>query len=273
VHAAGARANSHTAKPAYRYTQPVNQVDQFRSDWAILALFFLLLALVPCLNAASGDEHSFSVSPYAISVQQMQVSPKVRAHLEKARQEFGRLDLPAASTEVERALRIAPGCAQAFAMRAFIELASSKFDSAMTDALHATSLDPNDAISFLTLATAENSRGAFESAAAAAQKALQRQPGLWQAHLEIAKAFYGQEQFIEALRELNSFKIDFPDVHLVRANILLRIGRAPEAAQEFATFLDESPRDLRNQRIKKIVADINRTTAPQQILPTGASKP
>jgi predicted RNA polymerase sigma factor len=72
----------------------------------------------------------------------------------------------------------------------------------------------------------------------------------------MAKAFYGQEQFGWALRELDSFKIDFPDVHLVRANILVRMGRAREAAEEFVAFLGEAPHDSRNERIKKIVASM-----------------
>jgi tetratricopeptide (TPR) repeat protein len=216
----------------------------------------LFVAYIPLAIAGSGDEPSQSVSQYAISVEQLQVSPKVRAHLEKARREFGKLDLNAAATEVARVLKLAPRCAQAFTMRAFIELASREFDSAMADAQRATALDPNDALSFLTLATAENSRGEFELAATAAQHALRTQPDLWQAHLEMAKAFYGQEQFGWALRELDSFKIDFPDVHLVRANILVRMGRAREAAEEFVAFLGEAPHDSRNERIKKIVASM-----------------
>jgi tetratricopeptide (TPR) repeat protein len=278
VCARGALANPHTTKTSHRYTQSANQIDQVRRVWpisvvsisivsarviSILVISWVLLAFIPCAMGEGGDEHSQSVSQYAISVQRLQVSPKARAHLVKARREFGKLDLPGAAMEVERALLIAPRCAQAFTMRAFIELASSKFDSAMADALRATALDPNDALSFLTLATAENSRGEFGQAATAAQQALRTQPDLWQAHLEIAKAFYGQEQFGSALRELDSFKIDFPDVHLVRANVLVRMGRTQEAAGEFAAFLEESPHDLRNERIKKIVAGINETAARQ----------
>jgi tetratricopeptide (TPR) repeat protein len=257
VRASGAHANSNPPNPAHRYPQPVNQVDQDRRVWPVFAICFLLLALAPWSVAESGDEHSQAVSQYAISVQQLQVSSKARAHLEKARKEFRKLDLPAAATEVERVLQMAPRCAQAFTMRAFIELASRKFDNAMADAMRATALDPNDALSFLTLATAENSRGEFERAAVAAQQALRTQPDLWQAHLEIAKAFYGREHFGWALRELDGFKIDFPDVHLVRANVLVHMGRMQEAAGEFAAFLDESPHDSRNEQIKKIVAEIN----------------
>ncbi len=106
------------------------------------------------------------------------------------------------------------------------------------------------------MATAENSRGNFDQAAAAAQEALKTKPDLWQAHLEIVKALYGREDFAAALRELERLQVDFPDVHLVRANILVRLNRKPEAVQEFAAFLEESPHDSRNARIQEIVREI-----------------
>jgi tetratricopeptide (TPR) repeat protein len=129
----------------------------------------------------------------------------------------------------------------------------------VADATRAAALDPNDGLSSLTLATSYNSQGNFEQAEASAQQALKTQPDLWQAHLEIAKALYGQQQFMPALNELERLKINFPDVHLVRGNVLMRLGRSQEGAAEFTAFLAEAPHDPRDVQIRKILADINPT--------------
>jgi predicted RNA polymerase sigma factor len=53
------------------------------------------------------------------------------------------------------------------------------------------------------------------------------------------------------LDELNK---DFPDVHLIRANILMRLDRTEEAVQEFGFFLKEALDDPRSEQVRRIVA-------------------
>lgn len=59
-----------------------------------------------------------------------------------------------------------------------------------------------------------------------------------------------------ALRELDLLQRDFPDVHLVRGNVLMRLERGREAAEEFSTFLKQAPDDVRSEQIKQIVARV-----------------
>jgi predicted RNA polymerase sigma factor len=61
------------------------------------------------------------------------------------------------------------------------------------------------------------------------------------------------------LDELNN---DFPDVHLVRANILQRLDRSQEAAEQFSQFLQEAPNDPRSEQIKRIVASSTAAAIP-----------
>jgi Tfp pilus assembly protein PilF len=259
VRTGGARANLLQTSFLRLCALSADKTDQVRRVYSHPLLFLLIffLSVLPHVLAQTSPDPSTPGPRYAISVQQMQVPAKVRAYIAKARQEFGRLDFPAASREVERALQMDSDCAEAFTMRAFIELAKNDFEGAFADATHATTLDPNDALSFLTLATAENSRRNFKPAAVAAQQAVRTQPDLWQAHLELAKAFSGQGQTFAALRELDSLKVDFPDAHLVRGNVLMQLGRNQEASREFATFLEEAPRDKRRKQINEIVANLN----------------
>ena len=123
-------------------------------------------------------------------------------------------------------------------------------------------LDPGDANAYLELVTACNSVGEFQKAEAAAQHALWMHSDLWQGRLEMAKAVFGEDRFVPALRELDELKKDFPDGHLVRANTLVRLNRGEEAAAEFVLFLKEAPDDRRSEQIRKIVSSLAQSAPP-----------
>jgi tetratricopeptide (TPR) repeat protein len=211
---------------------------------------------------ASGTAAAPSQPMYTVSAQELRVPAKARAHLKLAHQEFSRLNFAGAEREIDQALQIDPICAAAFSMRAVLRLASRDPNGAIEDATRALALDSGEADAYVALATAYNSLSEFQRAEAAAQQALQRRPDFWQGRLEIAKALYGEGRFVLALRELGELNNDFPDVHLVRANILQRLDRSPEAAEEFSQFLREAPNDPRSEQVKRIVgSSTERATA------------
>jgi tetratricopeptide (TPR) repeat protein len=251
--------------PSQLFAFAVNKVNRLSRVFCFRVFSFkisqlsCLLTFVSALSSqvlGQVESSAVPVAEYAISVRQMQVPAKVRADLMKASHDFGRLDLLGARKEIERALQAGPECAQAFTMRALIELASGDVEGAFSDSVHATTLDANDANAFLTLATAENFRRNFEQAAADAEHALRIQPELWQARLEVAKALYRAGQWAAALQSMDPLKIDFPDVHLLRGNVLMRLGRSEEAGLEFATFLKEAPHDARGEQVRKILLTV-----------------
>lgn len=141
-------------------------------------------------------------------------------------------------------------------MRAFIKLAEKDPQSAVADAQRAALLDPGDAESFIALTMAYNSLKDFQKAEEAVQHALSLRPDSWQARLELAKSFYGQGEFVLALCELDLANIDFPDAHLVRGNVLMRLGRKPEAVEEFSAFMLEAPSDPRGEQILRIAGTL-----------------
>jgi predicted RNA polymerase sigma factor len=55
---------------------------------------------------------------------------------------------------------------------------------------------------------------------------------------------------------VDELKKDFPDVHLVRANILMRLNRIEEAAKDFNQFLREAPNDSRRKQIQRILSQV-----------------
>jgi tetratricopeptide (TPR) repeat protein len=193
-----------------------------------------------------------------VSAAQLSIPAKARKHLQLANAQFVKQNLPAAAMEVDRALQVDPACAAAFSIRAFIKLAERDREGAVEDAKRAVLLDPHGAESFVALAMSYNALKEFQKAAEAARHALGIRPDSWQGRLELAKSLYREGQFVSALQELDFLNIDFPDVHLVRANVLMRLDRSSEAADEFEIFLRESPADERSEQIRRIVSSVRR---------------
>jgi tetratricopeptide (TPR) repeat protein len=158
-----------------------------------------------------------------------------------------------AEREIEGALRADPAFAHAFAMRAFIRLARKDANGAAEDARHAVALDDDDAESLIALAMSSNPLGDFREAENAALRALGLHPDSWQGRLELAKSLYGQPEFVPPLRELDLKTLDFPDVHLVRGNLLINLERINEAREEFKAFIREAPEDPRCEQINRIL--------------------
>jgi tetratricopeptide (TPR) repeat protein len=201
-------------------------------------------------------------SPYVVSVGHLRVPTKAVSHLEAAQKRFAKMQLAQTMMELDRAIDIYPGFAQAFCMKALVSLAEKDFTGSVESAAHAISLDGADAYSWVALATAYNSLHEWPEAEAAAGQALSLDPSAWQGRLELAKSFYGEAKFALALYILDQLNRDTPDVHLVRANSLMRLGRPQEAARQFSVFLEEAPGDSRGDQIRQILLRVQ--TAPSQ---------
>jgi tetratricopeptide (TPR) repeat protein len=219
----------------------------------------IALSVIPESVAATSQQM------YTVSAQALRVPEKARRHLQLAHREFSKSNFAGAEKEVDQALQIDSMCATAFSMRALLRLASRDSNGAVEDATRALALDPSKVDAYIALATAYNSLREFRSAETAAQQALSRRSDFWQGRLELAKALYGEDRFVLALRELDELSNDFPDVHLVRANVLQRLDRSQEAAEEFSQFLREAPNDPRSAQVKRIVG---RSTERATALPS-----
>jgi len=214
------------------------------------------------LSSASGNAAGTPQPLYTVSAQELRVPAKARAHLKLAQAKFSKLNFAGAEKEINQALQVDSRCAPAFLIRALLRLAAKDLDGAAEDATRALALDPGETDAYLALATVYNAQGEFQKSEAAARQILGMRPDLWQGGLELAKAFYGQGRLVLALRELDELNKDFPDVHLVRANILVCLNRNDEAMKEFSQFLREAPRDPRREQVERIVDQASGTATP-----------
>jgi tetratricopeptide (TPR) repeat protein len=226
---------------------------QISYEQVLLAQPGLELSLAMPARVAS---HAPAAGRYVVSAKQLGIPAKARERLAAAQESFRKLKIDEAEREIDGALRADPDFAQAFAMRAFVRLAQKDANGAVEAARRAVSLDAEDAESFIALAMSYNSLREFQEAENAAWRALSLRPDSWHGRLELAKAWYGQSRFVVALREMDELTQDFPDVHLVRANVLARLNREQEAAGEFKRFLQQAPEDPRGEQVRRIVARV-----------------
>lgn len=237
-----------------------NKVDKFgRVHVSIPSLVFILFSFLYAASAQSlNDTPAVSANDTSynkvVSATTLRVPTKAWNHLQAAQKNFSKSNLREAEQEIEQALKIDPDFPQAFTVRALLKLADQDGNGALGDAKRATSLDPNDAESYVALGTTYNYLKQFSEAQAAATKALSISPTSWHAQLELVKSVYGQGQFALALQELDALHKDFPDAHLIRGNALMRLHRPQEASLEFQAFLKEAPGDPRESQIQQILA-------------------
>jgi tetratricopeptide (TPR) repeat protein len=188
-----------------------------------------------------------------VSTRQLGIPDKARSRLISAQDQIVRMNFAGAKDDLNAAIRLAPLCSEAWALRAFVDIAGKEMAAAIVDASQAAALDPNNASAYLALGTANNSLKIFGAAEQALHRAIALDSSSWQAQLELAKTWYGQGRFVLALWQLNLVNHDFADVHLVRANLLSRLGRQREAVPEFANFVNAAPTDSRVPQIRKII--------------------
>ena len=242
----------HTSSNSKQNNQ-VTWVSVFRICSVGLACLSLAFPSIPFAQNITNETYRSIPGSHNVSISQLTMPQKVWDHLGAAHRAFSKGNIDGAEKEVQLVLKLAPACAPAFSMRALLKLVGKDTLGAVKDAEHAALLDPFDAESYVTLAMAYNSSQQFTKGEQAARRGLGLSPSSWQGRLEIAKSLYGQHEFTGALHELDLLDTDFPDVHLVRGNILMRLGRREEGKHQFQRFLEQSPNDPRCAEIKHII--------------------
>lgn len=234
-----------------------NKVDRLNwIEWISRCLLYACAAIFWTRGSYAQTSGPKTLEPtprLEVSVAELKVPNKVWVHLQAAHRALSNRNLNEAAKQTDQALRIDSNCGAALAMEAFVDLAGKNPMDAINHATRAAAVDPSNTEALLALAMANNAVAHFTEAQRAAREALRLNPNSWEARLELAKTFYGEERFDAALAELDRASKDFPDVHLVRGNVLIRLGRSKEGAAEFAVFLQEAPHDSRVDAIRHLI--------------------
>lgn len=121
--------------------------------------------------------------------------------------------------------------------------------------------DPHIALATLAV---DNHRP--EDAIENAQRGIELDPQSWQAHLELAKAFFALNRVPEAEKSATTarkLKPDFPDLYITLANIHIRTQNAPALLDDVNTYLKLAPNGPYSSRAKDIKSKVEQQLPPK----------
>ena len=107
----------------------------------------------------------------------------------------------------------------------------------------------------IALATLEVDNHHPENAIENAQRGIELDPQSWQAHLELAKAFFALNRLPESEKsalDARKLKPDFPDLYITLANIHIRTQNAQALLEDVNTYLKLAPNGPYSDRARDI---------------------
>lgn len=204
---------------------------------------------------SSSSEHSG-----LISVAQMSVPGKARAHFVKAEQFFSKANYPAAQKEADKALAIYPRFAEALTLCGMLAMQKQDTLQSAKDFEAAVQSDPNYGTAYLALGSAYNDMGHYDQAERALERGVPLVPAAWQGYFEMARAYLGKHMYEKATQLASKAESlapsSFANIHLLKAYTLIPQKLNKEAAHELRAFLSHNPTGTNAERAEKLLASL-----------------
>jgi len=187
-----------------------------------------------------------SANPAAVPGRPL-LAPKAKKSVDEGLQALGANNLAEAQKHASQALRLAPTHPDVLYLQGVVFLKQRDWSKAQEVLEKAIQLDPSHANALAALGMAFCDQGKYEAAVAPLEKALQLNsaPSFWDARWALAKAYYQQARYDQAVRmsqdALSSSKGKAPEIELLVAQSLTAVGRYEDAAQALREFLRDYP--------------------------------
>jgi tetratricopeptide (TPR) repeat protein len=170
------------------------------------------------------------------SVARMMVPPRAERLYQRALTDFNRGKYDEAEKQLDEALQIDQGFADALTLRGLIEIHEGNFAQGQEYLEQATRLDSSQSAAYVTLAAIYNRAGRFEDAMYASEKTLSLSPRAWQPYLEMAKVSIARSMYQSGLKFLRQAERlgggTYAEVHLLKAYALVPLKLYKDAKYE-----------------------------------------
>jgi Flp pilus assembly protein TadD len=173
------------------------------------------------------------------------LAPKAKKAVDEGLRALGANNLAEAQKHAGLAVRLAPGHPDVLYLQGVIFLKQGDWSKAQEALEKAIQVDPSHANAFAALGMALCDQGKYEAAVAPLEKALHLNPApaSWDTRSALAKAYYQQARYDQALRmsqeAWSSSKGKAPEIELLVVQSLTAVGRYEDAAQALREFLRE----------------------------------
>ncbi|HVN19112.1 MAG TPA: tetratricopeptide repeat protein [Dongiaceae bacterium] len=196
----------------------------------------------PTTRDAAEDRRALS-EDNRISIVRLKVPRKARALYQKALDAFTKSSHAETQRNLDEALKIDPEFPEALTLYGGMQAAEQQWGAAEQRLQAAIDIDPTYPPAYIVLAGVYNSQSRFDDAQRATEQALSAGANTWDVQYEIVRTFMGKGQYENALATCEQALRGKHGtlLHLARGHALLGLGRYPEAATEFKTYLHDDP--------------------------------
>jgi len=224
------------------------QLRGFRYEPLLAVITVLILGVVVSGRICRAQmQQRFDLPPSpgsTVSVATLRVPDKAWKHFARAKAAVEHNRTEESGREIAQALEIAPDFAEAFLLRADIQIKAHDYAAAINSIAEARRVEPDIALAGIVLAGAYNGLSQYPDALAVLEHLHGWEAQSWQASYEHARAATGMRDSDAALywsaRCLQLAPLNFADVHLVRANALLLARQWSDAEIQLQAYLSAS---------------------------------
>jgi Tfp pilus assembly protein PilF len=177
------------------------------------------------------------------------LAPKAKEALDKGLKALADDELDESQKYLKKALQLAPAHPDVLYLQGLVLMKERNWEQAQSSLEKATQIDPTHEAALAALGMTFCDEGKYELAIAPLEKSLELEnpkaesTSAWQTRWTLAKAYYHQEQYDQALQmsqqALGMSRGKAPEIALLVAQSLTAVGRYEDAAQTLREFLRE----------------------------------
>jgi len=199
-----------------------------------------------------------------VAASTLRAPAKARKEYERGAQAQGRADYPTAHKHADKAIKLYPEFADAYALNGLVYLQEQKLEQAEAAFEKALSIEPQLPEGLLGLGRLRNYQSRFADAEDYLLQAAKGSPGAWQINSELGRTYFGLRKNAEAeryLRHARAVNPPSPSVYLMLAQVLLLLDRPLEAVPEMEAYLRLAPESPTADRVRDAIRRIKATQA------------
>ena len=195
--------------------------------------------------------HGPAVQPY-VSLHQLRAPAKAQKEVQRAADELQRGRTEQAKRHIESALAAYDNYSVALALRGMVEWGEYDDTHALADVQESIRVDPGCALAYLIKAEIYSGTGHYEDALAVLRGSSELLSWAWQYHYELCKALLGAKEYAASLSAINdALQIaspsnttarDLASLHLFRAWVYAKLSEIGNARAEYDVAQKQDPK-------------------------------
>jgi Flp pilus assembly protein TadD len=193
-------------------------------------------------------------------------NPEAQQELDRAQELlFRKHDAAASVEEFKKAVKIDPWYGPGYVLLGLAYMQTQRWSDAQDAFGEASKVEPGNAQAFLGLGSAMNEQHDYTGARKALEHSLELNPESAEAHYELARTFGALGKWQEAephARRAVEINPDYAGPHALMGNVYLERQDLPFALAEFREYLRLDPEGNLAPSVKQIIAEIEKTMAP-----------